>query len=190
MLWRLWLLVWSEQGTMSPIELLWTAKNYLTGIWYKSGPLDVDKKIQEAIYVELELGGNDFKSCFVQIFTKHSTELLTEYQFCFFSYKPPTGSSFVRIFQKKKKICCFNSHFFVISLNLAWPTVHYRSFHFGRRKKLIHPRPKDTPESFDQRQIFSKYFFSNFLSETIYLQLERQFWDLRSFRSEWQNKKT
>ena len=37
-------------------------------------------------YVELESGGNDFKSCSsVQIFTKHSTELLTEYQFCFFS---------------------------------------------------------------------------------------------------------
>ena len=44
------------------------------------------KKNQDAIYVELESGGNDFKSCSVQIFTKHSTELLTEYQFCFFSY--------------------------------------------------------------------------------------------------------
>ena len=41
MLWRLWLLVWSEgptnQGTMSPIELLWTAKNVIlptARLWY------------------------------------------------------------------------------------------------------------------------------------------------------------
>ena len=35
MLWRLWLLVWSDRqtdrGTMSPIELLWTAKNTCPG---------------------------------------------------------------------------------------------------------------------------------------------------------------
>ena len=59
-------------------------KNYLTsymaGIWF------VDNKINSSEYLYksaemFELGGNDFQSCFIQIFTKHSIEPLTEYKF-------------------------------------------------------------------------------------------------------------
>ena len=59
-------------------------KNYLTsymaGIWF------VDNKINSSEYLYkaaemFESGGNDFQSCFVQIFTKHSIEPLTEYKF-------------------------------------------------------------------------------------------------------------
>ena len=52
----------------------------MAGIWF------VDNKINSSEYLYksaemFESGGNDFQSCFIQIFTKHSIEPLTEYKF-------------------------------------------------------------------------------------------------------------
>ena len=71
----------------------------------KELPVSKSKSVRNIYPAKLESGGNGFKSCFVQISTKHSSQPLTEYQFCFFSYFPRvTGNSFVKTLRKKKEV--------------------------------------------------------------------------------------
>ena len=97
----------------------------------KEWPVSKSKSVGNIYPAKLESGGNGFKSCFVQISTKHSSQPLTEYQFCFFSYFPRvTGNSFVKTLQKKKKVLVqiFLLYFFVF-LNLTGSTpLQFLSF--------------------------------------------------------------
>ena len=114
----------------------------------KELPVSKSKSVRNIYPAKLESGGNGFKSCFVQISTKHSSQPLTEYQFCFFSYFPRvTGNSFVKTLRKKKKVLVqiFLLYVFVF-LNLTGSTpLQFLSFWPQFSKKLIHPQPKDTP---------------------------------------------
>ena len=75
---------------------------------------------------------------------------------------PPCERKFYCLaFIKEEEHLMFKFMFLVVllSLNSAGLAVHYSSFHFGCSKKLIHPRPEDTPETFTKSIIFKVLLF-------------------------------
>ena len=137
----------------------------------KELPVSKSKSVRNIYPAKLESGGNGFKSCFVQISTKHSSQPLTEYQFCFFSYFPRvTGNSFVKTLRKKKKVLvqifllyffCFleldRQHSITVPFILAAASV----------KSWSILNPKTLPGQFSTKSIYftsymgGKHFFLN-----------------------------
>ena len=134
----------------------------------KELPVSKSKSVRNIYPAKLESGGNGFKSCFVQISTKHSSQPLTEYQFCFFSYFPRvTGNSFVKTLRKKKKVLV--EIFFYIFCFLELDRQHSITVPFilaaASVKSWSILNPKTLPGQFSTKSIYftsymgGKHFF-------------------------------